>query len=85
MWPGKLRTIRFEFTGISVQAVMDKLPTAKVIERTGRKYLIEATVYGDGIKIWLLSQGPWVKVLEPEDLVQEVKSRLTRALAQYEI
>ena len=31
MWPGKLRTIRFEFTGISVQAVIDKLPTARVI------------------------------------------------------
>lgn len=84
MWPGKLRTIRFEFTGISVQAVLDKLPTAKVIERTGRKYLIEAEVYGDGIKIWLLSQGSWVKVISPEDFVEEVKYRLKKTLAQYE-
>lgn len=84
MWPGKLRTIRFEFTGISVQAVMDKLPTARVIERTGRKYLIEAEVYGDGIKMWLLSQGPWVKVVAPEDFRDEVKYRLRKALEQYE-
>ena len=84
MWPGKLRTIRFEFTGISVQAVMDKLPTAKIIERTGRKYLIEAEVYGDGIKMWLLSQGPWVKVVAPEDFRDEVKYRLKKALEQYE-
>ena len=84
MWPGKLRTIRFEFTGISVQAVMDKLPTAKIIERTGRKYLIEAEVYGDGIKMWLLSQGPWVKVVAPEDFVGEIKYRLRKALEQYE-
>lgn len=35
MWPGKLRTIRFEFSGPSVQAVLDKLPTAKTIERFG--------------------------------------------------
>lgn len=28
MWPGKLQTIRFEFTDPSVQAVLDKLPTA---------------------------------------------------------
>lgn len=83
MWPGKLRTIRFEFTGISVQAVMDKLPTARVIEHTGRKYLIEAEVYGDGIKMWLLSQGPWVKVVAPEDFVGEVKYRLRKALEQY--
>ena len=83
MWPGKLRTIRFEFTGISVQAVMDKLPTAKIIERDGRKYLIEAEVYGDGIKMWLLSQGPWVKVISPEDFRDEVKYRLRKALEQY--
>ena len=40
MWPGKLRTIRFEFSGPSVQAALDKLPTAKIIERLGgNKYL----------------------------------------------
>ena len=73
MWPGKLRTIRFEFFGPSVQAVLDKLPTAKIIERLGNnKYLIEAETYGDGIKMFLLSQGSWVKVTEPQDLVDEM-------------
>ena len=51
MWPGRLRTIRFEFTGPSVQAVLDKLPIARIIEREGRKYTLEAEVYGDGIKM----------------------------------
>ena len=73
MWPGKLQTIRFEFTGPSVQAVLDKLPTARIIERDGRKYLIEAEVYGKGIKMWLLSQGVWIKVLEPSELVEEIR------------
>ena len=42
MWPGKLRTIRFEFNGPSVQAALDKLPTAKIIECLGGgKYLID--------------------------------------------
>jgi predicted DNA-binding transcriptional regulator YafY len=77
MWPGKLRTIRFEFSGPSVQAVLDKLPTAKNIERLGdRKYLIEAETYGDGIKMWLLSQGSWVKVVEPQDLVMDIKKEI---------
>ena len=76
MWPGKLRTIRFEFTGPSVQAVLDKLPTAKIIDHENGKYLIEAEVYGDGIKMWLLSQGAWVKVVEPEELVDEIRSEL---------
>ena len=77
MWPGKLRTIRFEFSGPSVQAVLDKLPTAKIIERLGgNKYLIEAEVYGDGIKMWLLSQGSWVKVVAPNDFVEEMKKEI---------
>ena len=73
MWPGKLRTIRFEFSGPSVQAVLDKLPTAKIIERSGGKYTLEAEVYGDGIKMWLLSQGGWVKVTAPGEFVEEMK------------
>ena len=76
MWPGPLRTIRFEFTGPSVQAVLDKLPTARIIDRDGKKYLIEAEVYGDGIKMWLLSQGAWVKVVAPEELVNQLQSEI---------
>lgn len=83
MWPGSLRTIRFEFTGPSVQAVLDKLPTARIIERSGKKYLIEAETYGDGIKMWLLSQGPWVKVLSPAPFVEELKTEIQKMLAAY--
>lgn len=83
MWPGRLRTIRFEFTGPSVQAVLDKLPTARIIEREGRKYTLEAEVYGDGIKMWLLSQGSWVKVTEPEEFVEEMKVEIGRMIDKY--
>ena len=38
---------------------------------------ISANVYGDGIKMFLLSQGAWVKVLEPEAFVQEMKAEIT--------
>ena len=77
MWPGKLRTIRFEFSGPSVQAVLDKLPSAKIIDRLGNnKYLIEAETYGDGIKMWLLSQGAWVKVVSPNELVEKMKKEI---------
>ena len=64
-----------------MQAVLDKLPTAKIIERNGGKYLIEAEVYGDGIKMWLLSQGSWVKVVSPEEFVGEMKAEI-RKMAQ---
>ena len=84
MFPGKLQTIRFEFTGPSVQAVLDKLPTAKIIERDGKKYLIEAEVYGNGIKMWLLSQGAWVKVLAPVQFAQEILTEINKMAGLYE-
>ena len=84
MWPGELRTIRFEFSGPSVQAVLDKLPTAKIIERMGgNKYLVEAETYGDGIKMWLLSQGRWVKVVAPKEFVTELKTELGQMIDHY--
>ena len=77
MWPGILRTVRFEFSGPSVQAVLDKLPTAHIIEYFGGgRYLIEAETYGDGIKMWLLSQGDWVKVVYPAEFVKEIKETI---------
>lgn len=76
MWPGKLRIIRFEYSGTSVQAVLDKLPTAKIIERSGGKYTLEAEVYGDGIKMWILSQGSRIKVTEPLEFVRELKEEI---------
>lgn len=83
MWPGKLRKIRFEFSGPSVQAVLDKLPTAKIIGRDDGIYLIEAEVYGDGIRMWLLSQGSWVKVVAPEEFVNELKSEIEKMILHY--
>ncbi len=76
MWPGKLRRVRFEFTGPSVQAVLDRLPTSRVVELTDGKSIIEAEVYGDGIKMFLLSQGAWVKVLAPQELVEEISAEI---------
>ena len=84
MWPGKLRTIRFEFSGPSLQAVLDKLPTARIIERLGdKKYLIEAETYGDGIKMWLLSQGSWVKVIYPDELIDKMNEEILAMLNYY--
>lgn len=83
MWPGKLRTIRFEFTGSAIQAILDKLPTARIIERNGRTYTVEADVYGDGIKMWLLSQGRRVKVISPDDFVEEMKKEIESIYGNY--
>lgn len=83
MWPGKLRTICFEYDGPSVQAVLDKLSTARIIERSGSKYTLEAEVYGDGIKMWLLSQGKKITVLSPKEFVDEMQEEIQLMLENY--
>ncbi len=85
MFPGKKRRIVFEFTGPSVQAVLDRLPTAKLIDVRAGVNIIEAYVYGEGIKMWLLSQGDWVKVLEPSELAEELCSTAERIVEKYKI
>ena len=84
MFPGETEKIRFEFSGLSLQAVLDRLPTAKVVEKNGNVSVIEAEVnLGRGIVMYLLSQGAWVKVTSPKSLVDEMKSELEKALSMY--
>ena len=83
MWPGPLRKIRFEFTGPSLQAILDRIPTAKLIDIRDGVNILEAEVYGDGIKMFLLSQGAWVKVTEPPEFVDEMKHEIERMQRLY--
>jgi predicted DNA-binding transcriptional regulator YafY len=84
MFYGKMRRIRFWYTGPSVQAILDKLPTAKIIERGRGKHLLEAEVYGDGIRMFLLSQGAWVRVVAPEEFVREMGTEIEKMGGLYE-
>ena len=84
MWPGKEQQIEFEFTGPSVQAILDRIPKSKVIKREKDKVTIQATVvYGTGIKMTLLSQGSWVKVLSPQSFVDEMKQEVEKMMEGY--
>lgn len=57
MYGGKLERIRFKYTGPSIEAVLDRLPTAEIIERDNEGWTVEAEVFGKGIEMWLKSQG----------------------------
>lgn len=63
MYGGKLRRIRFEYSGYSVEAVLDRLPTAQIEKEEDGVYTISAEVFGDGVDMWLRSQGENVKIL----------------------
>jgi predicted DNA-binding transcriptional regulator YafY len=86
MFPGQDVMIKFQFTGLSIQAILDRLPTAKVVERKGRgNYIVEAKVnYGRGIIMYLLSQGAWVRVLSPQSLIDDMTKELNAMKRLYE-
>lgn len=83
MFPGEHTKVIFEFTGPSVQAVLDRLPTARVVEVRDGKSIVEAEVYGDGIKMLLLSQGSWIKVLSPKSLADAIREEANKILYKY--
>lgn len=63
MYGGRLQTLRFEYSGTSIESVLDKLPTAKILSECDGKYIVQAEVFGKGIDMWLRSQGENVKLL----------------------
>ena len=63
MTGGKLRKIKFKYFGNSLEAVLDKIPTAQVIEEIENGYLISAEVFGKGIDKWILSQGKDIEIV----------------------
>ena len=63
MYGGKLQKVKFKYCGNDVESVLDRLPTAEIIEEDDGIYTISAEVFGKGIDMWLRSQGDRVEVL----------------------
>ena len=61
MYGGKLETVHFIYKGPSVEAVLDRLPTAEILSERDGCYEIRAEVFGRGIEMWLRSQGSYIQ------------------------
>ncbi len=68
MYPGVLRRVTFIYSGPSVEAVLDRLPTARILSHKDDVYTLTAEAYGKGLDMWLGSQEKWVKVLQSEEV-----------------
>lgn len=64
MYGGKLQRVTFKYTGTDVDAVLDRLPTAKILDEEDGAYTISAEVFGKGIDMWLRSQGDLVSRID---------------------
>lgn len=72
MQTGELERVKFKFTGRSIEAVLDRLPNAKVVKEKQGEYIIETNMFGKGIKMWLLSQGNYVEVIGSDKFREEM-------------
>lgn len=63
MYGGKLQKVKFKYTGPDVDAVLDRLPTAQIVDEADGAFIISAEVFGKGIDMWLNSQGSNVTLM----------------------
>lgn len=56
MYGGKLRKLKLKCKEQSLEAVLDRFPTAKVIRKEKDGYIVQAEVFGDGVDMWLRGQ-----------------------------
>ena len=61
MYGGKLERVKFRYSGPSIEAVLDRLPTARILSQDENSWTVEAEVFGKGIEMWLRSQGDFIE------------------------
>lgn len=64
MYGGKLQKVKFQYFGNDIDAVLDRLPTAKILSEEEGVYTVAAEVFGKGIDMWLKSQGSMIKMID---------------------
>ena len=55
MYGGKIQKVEFSYSGKDIDAILDRLPTAKILHEMGEVYTISVEVFGKGIDMWFRS------------------------------
>lgn len=64
MYGGKLQKVKFRYSGADIDAILDRLPTARILDEEDGVYTVSAEIFGKGIDMWLRSQGDVVERME---------------------
>lgn len=64
MFGGDTCRIKFWYSGPSLEAVLDRIPTAKVVKEETGRWLLSAEVIGKGAEMWLNSQGEMITIID---------------------
>lgn len=78
MFGGPLYHLKLAVKSFALEAVKDKLATARILPEhvEGYDYVIGAELFGEGILMWLMGQGAGVKLLAPDVLVEKLDDRI---------
>lgn len=57
MYGGRLRRVKLKCKENALEAVLDRMPTAEVVRKDEDGYVVQAEVFGDGVDMWMQSQG----------------------------
>ena len=50
--------------GPDIDSILDRLPTAHVLDEENGEYIVAAEVFGTGINMWIRSQGDYIEMIE---------------------
>lgn len=64
MTGGKIEKIKFSYLGNDIDAILDRLPTAKILSKEDKGYMVSAEVFGKGIDMWIRSQGDLIELID---------------------
>lgn len=64
MYGGRLRKVKLKCAEQSIEAVLDKLPTAEIVRKEGDGYVVQAEVFGEGIEKWIRGQERFVNIIK---------------------
>lgn len=63
MYGGRLQTVHFKYSGSSLDALLDQLPTAEVIGQDENGWLLRAEVFENGLDTWLKDQNKFCDII----------------------
>ena len=58
-----MQKVKFQYKEESIEAVLDRLPTAKILDETDGIYTVSAEVFGKGIEMWMRSQDTMIEMI----------------------
>jgi predicted DNA-binding transcriptional regulator YafY len=64
MYGGRLQRVKFKYFGRDIDAILDRLPTAEILDEEDGIFTVSAEVFGVGIDMWLRSQGDNISVIK---------------------